>query len=150
MESSSKPGPRCTSSSDSARADRRVEGVRALASLPGALLPLLPSFSCPACVAAYAGILSALGLGLVLTETVLAPLIALSLVLGVASIAWTVRAHGRKAPLVLAAVAAILIASGRLVWSSPLAVHVGAAAFLVAAGWNLALRLSAIRRKLAA
>ncbi len=129
---------RCTPP-DRARS-RASAGLRALANLPGALLPLAPSFSCPACVAAYAGVLSALGLGYLLTERVLLPLIVLSLFLGVASIAWTIRAHGRKAPVVLAAVAALLIASGRLVWSLPLVVYIGAAAFLAAAGWNLWLR----------
>ncbi len=147
MDTSPKPCPRCTSSP---RPSRASEGLRALASLPGAVLPLVPSFSCPACIAAYAGVLSALGLGFLFTDAVLQPLIALSLVVGVASIAWTVRAHGRKAPLVLAAIAALLIASGRLVWSVPLVVYLGATAFLFAAGWNLGLRLSARRKELAA
>lgn len=117
--------------------------MRALASVPGAVLPLLPSFSCPVCIAAYIGVLSALGLGFLFTEEVLLPLIVLSLVVGVASIAWTMRAHGRTAPLVLGVGAALVIASGRLVWCLPLLVYLGAAAFLFAAGWNLRLRLLA-------
>lgn len=150
MRTSPKSCPRCSSPRAGTRADRASDGVRALAGLPAALLPLVPSFSCPVCIAAYAGVLSALGLGFLFTERVLLPLIALSLVLGVASIAWTARAHGRKAPLVVATVAALLIASGRLVWSQPLAVYLGATAFLVAAGWNLCLRLSAVRKEHAA
>lgn len=150
MDTSPKPCPRCTSSPDRALQSRAAEGLRALASVPGAVLPLLPSFSCPACIAAYAGVLSALGLGFLFTDEVLQPLIALSLVVGVASIAWTVRAHGRKAPLVLAVVAALLLASGRLVWSLPPVVYLGAAVFLFAAGWNLWLRLSVRRKELAA
>jgi len=133
--------PRCAASPKQPGPRQAKEGLRALASLPGALLPLVPSFSCPACVAAYAGVLSALGLGFLLTEQVLLPLIALSLVLGVASIAWTARAHGRRAPFILAINAALLIASGRFAWSLPLVVYIGAAGFLLAAGWNLWLRL---------
>ena len=140
MSTSPKPCPRCTSSAQHARLSRAAEGFRALASLPGAVLPLVPSFSCPACIAAYVGVLSALGLGFLFTERVLAPLIVSALALGVASIAWTVRAHGRKAPLALAAAAASLIVAGRLLWTAPVAVYIGAAAFLAAAGWNLWLR----------
>jgi hypothetical protein len=141
MNTSPKSCPRCTSSPESPRARRASDGLRALASLPGGLLPLVPSFSCPACITAYAGVLSALGLGFLFTERVLLPLIALSLVLGLASIAWTVRLHGQKAPLVLAGAAGLLIASGRLVWALPLVAYLGAAGFLLAAGWNLWLRL---------
>ena len=113
------------------------------------MLPLVPSFSCPACIAAYAGVLSALGLGFLFTDEVLQPLIVLWLLVGVGSIAWTMRAHGRRAPLVLAASASLAIACGRLVRSLPPMVYLGAAAFLIAAGWNLWLRLSAKRRMLA-
>lgn len=150
MSASSKSCPRCAGSPERSAPSRAAEALRALASLPGAVLPLVPSFSCPACIAAYAGVLSALGLGFLFTDEVLQPLIVISLVIGVTSIAWTMRAHGRRAPLVLAASAALVIAIGRLVWSLPLVVYLGAAAFLVAAGWNLWLRLSARRKELAA
>lgn len=150
MDTSAKSCPRCTSSPEQARTRKAFEGLQALASLPGALLPLVPNFSCPACIAAYAGVLSALGLGFLFTEEVLVPLLATALVLGVGSIAWTMRAHGRKAPLVLSVTAALLVASGRLVWSLPLVVYLAATAFLVAAGWNLWLRLSAMRKELPA
>ncbi len=138
---------RSPSSPGQARARRAHAALQTLASFPAAVLPLLPGFSCPACVAAYAGVLSALGVGFLVTERVLLPLIAVSLLFGVASIAWTIRAHGRKSPLVLAIVGAALIAGGRLVWSVPAAVYVGAAAFIVAAGWNLWLRVGAMRRR---
>lgn len=37
--------------------------LRSLALVPGAVLSLLPAAQCPFCIAAYAGVLSSLGLG---------------------------------------------------------------------------------------
>jgi mercuric ion transport protein len=142
MPETGKTCRRCKKAPARVRPRQRLRGsLHALASFPAALLPLLPSAACPACIAAYAGVLSALGMGFLAREDVLLPLIGLSLVLGLASIAWTVRAHGRRSPLALAVVAALLIAGGRLAWSAPVAVYAGAAAFLIAAGWNLWLRV---------
>ena len=64
---------------------QRWTWVRSLTLLPGAIAPLLPSVTCPACLAAYTGVLSAFGV--VLSERVLAPLIIAFLVVGVLSVA---------------------------------------------------------------
>ncbi len=117
--------------------------LRGVLGLPGAVLPLLPSASCPLCLSAYVGILSALGLGFLFTERVLLYLVPAFLVVGMASIAWTLPAHRRRAPLLLAVAASVLIVCGRLVWSVQPAVYLGAGLFLGAAGWNLWLRVRA-------
>lgn len=114
--------------------------LRSLAALPAALLSLLPSFTCPACIAAYAGLLSALGLGFVLREEFLAPAIVVFLAVGVLSVGTSARTHGRPGPLVLTIVGAVLVVSGRLVWSVPSLVYGGAALLLAASAWNLWLK----------
>jgi len=150
MDTTPKPCPRCMSSPDRLRSGRAAEVLRALASLPGAAPPLLPSLSRPACIAAYAGVLVALLFGFLLADEMLRPLILGALALGVASIGWTIRPRGRAEPLALAGVSALLFASGRRVWSPPPVVYVGATALLFAAGWNLRLCLSAKRKEVAA
>lgn len=139
--------PSCVTGQKANRGSRVSAWFRAALGVPGALLSLLPSANCPLCMAAYAGILSTLGLGFLFTERVLACLVPVFLVVGVASIAWTLPAHGRKAPLLIAVIASVLIVSGRLVWSAPTAVYLGAPLFLAAAGWNFWLRMKLIRRE---
>lgn len=114
--------------------------LSAAAAFPAAVLPLLPSFTCPACIAAYAGVLSALGLGFVLNEAFLAPLIAVFLVLGVGTVAWSTRSHRNLWPLELTSSGALAIAAGRLVWDVPAVLYAGAAAVLAGSVWNLWLK----------
>ena len=137
----------CCASAQKKEQRRSVSaGLRAALSGPGAVLPLVPSANCPLCLAAYTGILSTLGLGFLFTERVLSHLVVVFLVVGVGSIAWTLRAHGRRSPLLLAVLASALIVSGRLIWSMPLAVYLGAALFLTAAAWNFWLRVQLTRK----
>jgi hypothetical protein len=114
--------------------------LRALAPFPGAALAMLPSMTCPACIAAYAGVLSAAGLGFLLDNRVLAPLIAFALAAGVVSVAWTTRSHRRLGPLVATLAGAAAVLAGRLVWDVPWLVYAGAAALAGAALWNLWLK----------
>ncbi len=114
--------------------------LRAVIATPAAVLPLLPSFSCPLCLAAYAGVLSSLGLGFVLNESVLRPLIVLFLGIAVGSVAWSARRHRKRGPVVAAAAGALSIIAGRILWSLPLAVYGGVICVVLAAIWNLVLR----------
>jgi mercuric ion transport protein len=109
---------------------------RSLALLPGALLPLLPSATCPACLAAYAGVLSAMGLGVLLQGRVLVPLIAFFLAVGVASVAWSTRGHGRAGPLVATVAGSLAVILGRIIWSVPSLVYGGAVLLVAASLWN--------------
>ena len=108
--------------------------------LPAAVLPLLPSFTCPVCLAAYAGVLSTLGLGFVLTESVLAPLIVVFLVVGIASVARTTRSHRRAGPLSMIVAGSGAVVAGRLVWNAPVVMYVGIALVVAASLWNLWLK----------
>lgn len=114
--------------------------LRSLAAVPGAALPLLPSVTCPACAVAYAGVLSSLGLGFLLSDRVLVPIIVASLVVGVASVAWSTRSHRRPGPLVATLVGVLGVVIGRLVWRVPAVLYVGVALLLGASIWNLWLK----------
>ena len=136
--------PACTQPSAGASDEFKPKTKRSLLRLlgvaPGVVASLLPSFACPACLAAYFGVASALGLGFLFTEEVLVPLIVVFLVVGVLSVARTSRSHGRYGPLVATVVGAAAISVGRLVFDVPVAVYLGAAFMIGAAFWNLWLK----------
>lgn len=121
---------------------RRDHGpwVRSIALLPGAAVSLLPSATCPACIAAYAGVASSLGLGFLFNERVLAPLIGLLLTVGLVSVAWSARSHRRTGPLLVTILGSAAVVGGRLVWSVPALLYGGVALLVGASLWNLWLK----------
>jgi hypothetical protein len=75
-----------------------------------------------------------------LKEHVLAPLIGVALVVGVAAVAWSTRSHRRPGPLALTIAGSIAIACGRLIWSIHPLVFAGGVVVLGASLWNLWLK----------
>lgn len=114
--------------------------VRSLALVPGAVLPLLPSATCPLCLAAYGGILSALGLGFLVNKRVLDPLIIVFLAVGILSMAFSMRSHRHSGPLLLAIIGTAAVVAGRLIWNVPTALYIGIGLFAGASIWNLWLK----------
>ncbi len=110
------------------RASRRASA----AGIVGSAVALL----CCAGVAPVIGVLSALGLGFLLRDAILIPL----LILGLAATVWGLwqgrRCHGRGRPLVVGLIGSFLTAAGVLAWV-PLA-FVGFVGVIGAAIWNLA------------
>lgn len=113
---------------------------RSLVMIPGAVLPLVPSVTCPACLAAYAGVFSALGLGFLHNERVLAPLIVLFLAVGIFSVAWSTRSHRRLGPLVVTLLGSAAIVLGRLTGHVHILLYGGVALLIAASLWNLWLK----------
>jgi len=114
--------------------------LQTLIAVPAAVLPLLPSFSCPVCVAAYAGLLSSLGLGFLLTDRVQRPMIVAFLIVSVGSVAWGARQYKKIGPFLLVLIGSIGIVAGRLVWSIAPAIYVGALFVVAGAIWNVILK----------
>ena len=108
--------------------------------IPAAVLPLLPSFSCPVCVAAYAGLLSSLGLGFILTDRVQRPLIVAFLIVSVAGGGWAARQYKRAGPFVLVVLGSGAIVAARLIWSVTPALYVGVVCLVAGTVWNLILK----------
>lgn len=119
---------------------RRPGWLRALAVVPGAVLALLPVAHCPACFGAYFALLSALGLGFLVTERVLVPVIGVFLVVGLATVVYSMRRHRHPGPLILTLVGSAAVAAGRLIWEVPAVLYAGVALLLGAALWNLWLK----------
>jgi hypothetical protein len=114
--------------------------MRALLVIPAAVLPLLPSATCPVCIAAYAGVLSSLGLGFVFNDRVQRPLILIMLSLCLASVTWTARRHRRSGLAVVALLGALAIIAGRVVWDAGILTYTGVGLLVIASVWNLVLR----------
>lgn len=122
-----------------ARGSRRP-WVRSMAVLPGAAVSLLPSATCPACIAAYAGVASSLGLGFLFNDRILAPLIGVLLAVGLVTVGWSARSHRRAGPLLVTILGSAAVVAGRLVWSVPAMLYGGAALLVGASLWNLWLK----------
>jgi hypothetical protein len=105
-----------------------------------AVLPLLPSATCPLCLAAYAGILSSLGLGFLMNDQVQKPLILVFLGITLASVAFSAKQHRRFGPLLLVLSGAVAIVAARIVWNIPWVVYLGVAFLVAGAGWNFVLK----------
>lgn len=108
-------------------------GWLAAAGVPAAGLAALPA--CPACYPLYAGILSALGL--TLDPDAHLALTAGLLVIALGALGFRARARRGYAPLALGALAALLIAVGKLALGSDPIVYAGAAGLAAAGIWNL-------------
>lgn len=113
---------------------------RALMVVPAVVLPLLPSATCPVCLAAYAGVLSSLGLGFLLNDQVQRPLILVFLGITVVSVAWAATRYRRFSPLLLVLSGSVAIVAARIVWNVPSLVYLGVAFLVAGAVWNLALK----------
>ncbi len=108
--------------------------------IPAAVLPLLPSFSCPVCVTAYAGLLSSLGLGFLLTDRVQRPLIVAFRIVSVASAGLAARQYKRAGPFTLVLLGSAAIIAFRAVWSVTPALYIGVVCLVAGAVWNLILK----------
>ncbi len=115
-----------------------------------AALALLPSFTCPACIAAYAGVLSAAGFGFLLRESVLRPLVAVFLVVNLLTLGWTARSHRSPGPMIVALIATACVVTGRFALDLPWLLYTGAAGLFGAAMWNLWLKRPRAQRHVVA
>jgi hypothetical protein len=122
------------------RAGTRHGWWRSLALVPGAFVALLPTVTCPACLAGYAALLSSAGLGFLFKERVQIPLIGASLLLGIGGVAWSTRSHRRPGPMVATIAGSVAVVVGRLALSLPAVTYLGVALLVFASIWNLWLK----------
>src|SRR5438094_8456163 len=91
---------------------------------PGIGVALLPKLACPLCWPAYAGVLSSIGLGFLISAKYLFPVTCVFLLLAMGALAF--RATGRHGygPLFLGLAAAAGVLLGKFEWESSPAVYV--------------------------
>jgi hypothetical protein len=98
-----------------------------LVTLPAIGATLLPVGLCPACWPAYAGLLSAVGLGFLLDATYLFPLTAALLAMAVGSLAIGAKSRRGYGPFVSGVAASALVLVGKFVYQSNAAMYLGLA-----------------------
>ena len=109
---------------------------QSLLSLPGIGLSALPKLACPVCWPAYAGLLSSMGLGFLISAAYLLPLTIAFLTVALAALAFRARKRRGLGPFIIGLVAGIGILLGKFVWDSNAAVYSGVGMLVVASVWN--------------
>ena len=105
--------------------------------LPGIGVSLLPKVACPACWPAYAGLLSALGIGFVpLSTKHLLPLTATFLLIAVGTLG--ILAHQRRGhgPMLLGILASVVVLCGKFALESDSLMYAGLALLVASSVWN--------------
>jgi len=97
---------------------------------------LLPKLTCPACWPAYAGLLSALGIGFVNYTPYLLPLTMLFVLITLFSLGYRASRRRGIRPLLLGSLAAIILIVGRFGFNSDLAMYGGLILLIGASIWN--------------
>jgi hypothetical protein len=110
--------------------------TRLAAAAPAALVALLPKIACPACWPAYAGLLSAMGVGAVNYSPYLLPLTIGGLALALAALGFRAKRRRGYGPLVLGTVGAAGILVGKFVFDWAVLLHGGVAVLVGASIWN--------------
>lgn len=109
---------------------------QAIVALPGIGVSLLPKLMCPACWPAYAGIVSALGLGFLISAKYLLPLMVLFLAITAFALAFRgSRRHG-YGPLWVGLLAAGVILIGKFYFEAEQATYSGVGLLVAASVWN--------------
>jgi mercuric ion transport protein len=109
---------------------------RALTVLPSVGISLLPKLTCPMCGPAYAGFLTALGLGFLIPEQNLLILTAAFLVLSVAALAFRARRRRGYGPALMGIAAAAAVFIGKFYLQSTAAMFAGLCLLIAASIWN--------------
>ena len=111
-------------------------GRSALAAFSGATGWLVPAWGCPVCLSAFAGTMSALGLGFVATEAFLTPATVVCLGGALAALGFGARRRRRYGALLLGVFGAGLLAGSKIFPAQEWLGYGGLACVLVGSLWN--------------
>src|ERR1700687_2093766 len=107
-----------------------------LLALPGGGVSILPKLAYPACWPAYAGLLSSVGLGFLISTMYLLPLTVTFLVLALGALAFRANKRHEYGPfrIVLCGASAVLL--GKFVWGSKYILYGAVGLLIIASAWN--------------
>ncbi len=109
---------------------------QSLVALPGVGVSLLPKLACPLCWPAYAGLLSSVGFGFLISTKYLLPVTIAFLVLALGALAFRAKNRRGYGPFVLGLLAAVGVLVGKFDWESNPAVYGAVGLLVVASLWN--------------
>jgi mercuric ion transport protein len=107
-----------------------------LAAVPAVGLSLLPNVTCPACWPAYAGLLSSLGVPILLNNTVMIPITVLCMSVAVGSMAYRAKRRKGYGPFAVGVVAATIVIVAKFVFVADSLAYAGIALLVAASFWN--------------
>jgi mercuric ion transport protein len=107
-----------------------------IVALPGIGVSLLPKLACPACWPAYAGLLSSLGLGFLVSTAYLLPLTITFLALVLAALVFRANRRRGYGPFLLGMAAAAGILLGKFAWETNYVLYGSVGALVAASLWN--------------
>jgi len=108
-----------------------------LMTIPGVGVSLLPKLACPLCWPAYAGLLSSVGLGFLISAKYLLPTTAAFLALAVGALVF--RAHRRHGygPFMVGLFGAAGVLVAKFWWESNPAMYAAVGVLVIASTWNV-------------
>ena len=109
---------------------------RSLTVLPGIGVSLLPKLVCPMCWPAYAGLVSAFGLGFLISTKYLLPLTVAFLAMAAAALGFRASRRRGYGPFWLGLVAAAVILTGKFYFDAVQAAYAGIGLLVAASVWN--------------
>ena len=109
---------------------------RILAAFPGIGTALLPNATCPACWPVYAGILSSLGLGFLMTGSYFYLFIGILLSISLFSLAYKAKTRRGYLPFWIGFLSAVIIIAGKYNTLSNYVFYSGALLLIIASIWN--------------
>ncbi len=112
---------------------RWKQGILALPSIG---VSILPKLACPACWPAYAGLLTSIGLGFLISAVYLLPLTAAFLSLALGAMLFRAKARRGYGPFLLGVLAGIGVLVGKFVWESSPAMYGAVGLLVIASLWN--------------
>jgi mercuric ion transport protein len=107
-----------------------------LLALPGVGVSMLPKLACPACWPAYAGLLSSVGLGFLISTSYLLPLTLAFLVLALGALAFRASKRHGYGPLLIGLLGAVGTVLGKFAWDSNSILYVAVGLLVMASLWN--------------
>ncbi len=107
-----------------------------LFTLPGIGVSLLPKFACPLCWPAYAGLITSIGLGFLLSSAYLLPLTAGFLVIAVTTLGFRARLRRGYGAFLLGLTASVVVLIAKFILESNRAMYAGIGLLIVASLWN--------------
>jgi len=107
-----------------------------LIAVPGVGVSLLPKLACPLCWPAYAGLLSSVGLGFLISTKYLVPLTAGFLIVALVALAFRARRRHGYGPFAIGLLASLLVVVSKFEWESDSAMYGALGLLIVASLWN--------------
>ena len=107
-----------------------------LIAVPGVGVSLLPKLACPLCWPAYAGLLSSVGLGFLISTKYLVPLTAGFLIVALVALAFRARRRHGYGPFAIGLLASLLVVVSKFEWESNSALYGALGLLIVASLWN--------------